>query len=168
MNEPKHFKHRETARVILHTAARTESNSRLLLLYTAWDPGSGLPPRWVIPGGGVDPGESVEATAVREVFEETGLAIEPARLSKKRFELAFREDWATGVYETGLAHYFSHEVSEPFEPDRSLWTAEEHRDVLDVRWWKLSDIEESNERFGPRGLREALLDPALSPFLIRR
>lgn len=31
--------------------------------------------RWVLPGGGVDHGESPEAAAVREVFEETGYVV---------------------------------------------------------------------------------------------
>jgi ADP-ribose pyrophosphatase YjhB (NUDIX family) len=33
-------------------------------------------PMWCLPGGGVDPGESVAHCAVREVFEETGLQVE--------------------------------------------------------------------------------------------
>jgi ADP-ribose pyrophosphatase YjhB (NUDIX family) len=35
---------------------------------------------WTIPGGHVDPGESVTSAVVREVLEETGWQIEPGRL----------------------------------------------------------------------------------------
>src|SRR5262245_22087495 len=36
--------------------------------------------RWGLPGGGVEPGESVRVAIVREVREETGLDVEPLRL----------------------------------------------------------------------------------------
>lgn len=36
--------------------------------------------RWGLPGGGVEPGESVSAAVVREVREETGLEVAPLRL----------------------------------------------------------------------------------------
>lgn len=36
--------------------------------------------RWGLPGGAVEPGESVTAALVREVWEETGLDVEPVRL----------------------------------------------------------------------------------------
>lgn len=38
------------------------------------------PGMWDLPGGGIEPGESPEDCALREVFEETGLRLSPDRL----------------------------------------------------------------------------------------
>ncbi len=45
---------------------------RLLLILRGHEPGMGL---WSIPGGRIEPGESAEQAVVREVMEETGLAV---------------------------------------------------------------------------------------------
>jgi 8-oxo-dGTP pyrophosphatase MutT (NUDIX family) len=36
--------------------------------------------RWGLPGGSIEPGESVRTAIIREVREETGLDVEPVRL----------------------------------------------------------------------------------------
>jgi 8-oxo-dGTP diphosphatase len=45
---------------------------RLLLIQRGHAPSAGL---WSVPGGRVEPGETLEAAVVREVREETGLAV---------------------------------------------------------------------------------------------
>lgn len=54
-----------------------EREGKVLMVKRAIQPGYGL---WSIPGGYVDRGEVVEAAAVREVWEETGLKVEIQRL----------------------------------------------------------------------------------------
>lgn len=37
-------------------------------------------PVWVLPGGGIDPGEAPEKAVIREILEETGLSVKVERL----------------------------------------------------------------------------------------
>lgn len=60
---------RRTARVLL-----IDDRDRLLLFHDT-DPGLADVHWWITPGGGLDPGESDTAAAVRELFEETGVVV---------------------------------------------------------------------------------------------
>ncbi len=144
-------RHRETARIVLRAATK-----RFLLLLSHWSPESGLEPRWVSPGGGVEEGEDLSLSATRELFEETGLVVKPEDLGPKIAELEFRQQWLSGDHETGVAHFFELQVPSEFEVNKSLWTPDEHRDILAVRWWHAADLKKSGETVGPPGLLELL------------
>jgi len=58
-------------------AVVTDGRGRLLMIKRGHEPGAGL---WSIPGGRIEPGETDEEALVREMFEETGLAVEVGRL----------------------------------------------------------------------------------------
>lgn len=59
--------------VLAASAAITDSDGRVLLVERGSGEGAGL---WSVPGGKVEPGESLEAAAAREVHEETGFVVE--------------------------------------------------------------------------------------------
>ncbi|MBD2866003.1 NUDIX domain-containing protein [Paenibacillus oceani] len=52
-------------------------NHNVLLVKTTYGANRGL---WMIPGGLVEPGETFEMAAIREVYEETGITAQPRRL----------------------------------------------------------------------------------------
>jgi 8-oxo-dGTP diphosphatase len=54
-----------------------DGQGRLLLIKRGHEPGAGL---WSLPGGRIEPGETDAKALVREMLEETGLAVEPGRL----------------------------------------------------------------------------------------
>jgi 8-oxo-dGTP pyrophosphatase MutT (NUDIX family) len=143
--------HRETARVILH-----KPNGQIFLLKTHFDPEVGLPPRWITPGGGIDQGEAPLEAAVRELYEETGIFVEPSALGNQIWQAADRWDWTDGNYNTYVDYFFKLEV-EDFVLDDSNWTDDERRDVVEHRWWSITELIDSGELVGPHGLAEFLL-----------
>ena len=59
--------------VLAAGAVITDAQGRVLLVLRGHDPQKG---RWSIPGGSVEPGETLAEAAQREVLEETGLHVQ--------------------------------------------------------------------------------------------
>jgi 8-oxo-dGTP pyrophosphatase MutT (NUDIX family) len=80
--------HRVCARVLPVSSA-----GEVLLLH-GWDPANPEEPYWFSIGGGVDPGESLEHAAAREMFEETGIRISPDDLGDPVAREDIEFDWS--------------------------------------------------------------------------
>jgi 8-oxo-dGTP pyrophosphatase MutT (NUDIX family) len=143
--------HRETARVILRN-----NHGEIFLLKTHFDPEVGLPPRWITPGGGIDQGETPAHAAVRELFEETGIRVSPDQLGEQIWQTSGIWHWGDGINHHTYVDYFFEYLVEDFELDDSNWTPDEHRDVLEYRWWRIAELAETAEQIGPHGLVDFL------------
>ena len=156
---------RPTARVLLF-----DTDDRLLLFLTRWHRLVDREPRWLSPGGGIEPGESEEQAARRELLEETGLVAESLGEPVGRTEI--RVSRVNGDVGIVPATYFAFRT-DSFEPSNAGWTVEEHDDVLDFRWWTLDELEADAAPIQPDGFlalaRSALtMLPARAGGLARR
>ncbi|MFC5826665.1 NUDIX hydrolase, partial [Nonomuraea insulae] len=120
---------RATARVLLIDRA-----DRILLYRGRLLQVENPPYAWFTPGGGVDPGESAQQAAARELREELGHAVSPDALGPV---VATSE----GGWALGGRRYFSRDsyfllrVEDGLEVDMSGMDAEE-REVTDrFEWW---------------------------------
>ncbi len=137
---------RSTVRVILVNEADQT------LLFQDSDPGLPEFRWWVIPGGGMDPGESEVETAVREVAEETGFVLSP-------------DDLVGPVARRHVVHGYSDQVIEQeesffvarisrFDVDVSAHTEEEQLTLIENRWWDLADLSDTQEWIWPANIGE--------------
>ena len=141
---------RPSARVLLIDEA-----DRLLLFRAVLQDGADV---WITPGGGIRPGETYEQGALRELWEETGLAdvkLGP-HVWDRRHVWRWGEDWYESMERFFLLRTPAFDVS---------WAAldpEEETSLGEHRWWSVPEITAAtSERFAPRRIGE-LISPILT------
>ena len=85
--------------------------------------------RWSLPKGGIEKGEKPEATALREIAEETGLPINQLRLIQRLPDVSYAFGWhGTVVFKT-VSNYL-------VELSGDATLAPQLSEVEDARWFR--------------------------------
>ncbi len=143
-----------------------DPDDRLLLVRLSWPTGWD---GWVLPGGGVDPGEDDFVALRRELVEEVGLHDPDIGPCLWRREVRFRfGDWDGQREHVHLVRTHAFEPSPAFSLDE---LAAEH--VAEIRWWRLDALDASADVCSPSRLAALVCavlrdGPPAQPWLLDR
>jgi len=135
---------RRAARVLLVNGA-----GRTLLLHGG-DPARPGQRWWFTPGGGLDDGETLAEGAARELYEETGLRVDPAELGDPVWHETTEFSYRAQAYRQEQ-DFFLLRVAE-WRVDTAGMDEDEQQTITEHRWWSAAEIEASDEQIFPREL----------------
>jgi 8-oxo-dGTP pyrophosphatase MutT (NUDIX family) len=139
---------RRAARVVLVDRA-----NRTLLL-RGGDPARPALRWWFTPGGGLNDGETPAEGAARELFEETGLRVEPASLGEPVWHQVTHFSYDNRRYRQEQDFYLFR-VPE-WQVDTAGLDAEEKLTIDAHRWWSAEELDATDETVFPEDLPDLL------------
>ena len=139
---------RVAARVLL-----IDETGRILLFHGVYpaDPSHDF---WVTPGGGLDVGESPACGAARELFEETGLRVDPAQLGEPVLHNVVEFSFEGRPYRQEQEFFLLRVPA--WEVDTSGFDEVELRSVDAHRWWTVAELTATTAAVYPESLPSLL------------
>lgn len=110
----------------------------MVLLQGDTDPGIPGSRFWQTPGGGVDPEETAIRAAVREVFEETGLEVDPRDLLGPVATRVVVHGYSDRILIQHETFYLLHTAR--FDPVPAALSTREAERRVETRWFPLDDL----------------------------
>ncbi|WP_337268624.1 NUDIX hydrolase [Oryzifoliimicrobium ureilyticus] len=127
---------------------------RVLLIHYRNTDRSGVDnPCWILAGGGMDAGETIADTALREIKEETGLS----HVSLGPVVWYGEDSIRSGNWGITYKEHFIVAHSQTEDLCKDGWTEHEHRQITQMRWWSVEEIRQSRDAIYPLGLHDLLI-----------
>ncbi|CAN5157293.1 hypothetical protein BH10CYA1_BH10CYA1_31150 [soil metagenome] len=145
------MKRRPSARLLV-----LDSENRLLLFLFNYNTGCLAGQKyWATPGGAVEPGESFEEAAKRELFEETGIFVAEIGpdVARREFEMQLPD----GEFVIADERLYLVRVTEQ-SLSKENWTAMEKEVMAEHRWWTNEELAATSETVYPENLRALVYD----------
>jgi 8-oxo-dGTP pyrophosphatase MutT (NUDIX family) len=129
-----------------------DPDGRVLLIHERIEHGQ---VHWLTPGGGLEPGETPREAAVREVAEETGIAV--VLDADAEAVLVTRRLWSwDGVTYDQVDHFFVARVGAGLDVAPGGLTAVETQTLIGHRWWTAAELRGTDEIVVPPDLADLL------------
>jgi 8-oxo-dGTP pyrophosphatase MutT (NUDIX family) len=121
------------------------------LLFQDSDPNIGAR-WWILPGGGIDPGEQELDAVVREIAEETGYVLELAAVQGPLARRRVVHGFSDVIVEQGETFYAAR--TQAFEVSVAGHTELEQQTLQQHRWWSRRELAGTSEEIWPVRLPE--------------
>jgi 8-oxo-dGTP pyrophosphatase MutT (NUDIX family) len=139
---------RRAGRVLLVDRA-----GRALLLHGG-DPARPGERWWFTPGGGLSGAETPAEGAARELWEETGLRVDPAELGGPIWHEIAEFSYDNRQYRQEQ-DFFLLRVAD-WQVDTAGMSVEEQMTIIEHRWWSAAELDASTEQIFPSDLASLL------------
>lgn len=109
-------------------------------------------PWWFTVGGAIEPGETAQQAAIREIQEETGLTVTDTGpvVFTQRFDWEFEGSWSD------QEEWYFVVKTQSFEPSPEGWTETEAAIMRGHRWWTVAELRVTSETVFPECLPDLL------------
>jgi ADP-ribose pyrophosphatase YjhB (NUDIX family) len=138
--------HRYAARVIL-----LDPQGRVLLMRYDDPPPNGH--HWSTPGGGLEPGESYEQAALRELAEETGWT--DIELGREVHRRSHQMEWGNHIVYQHERLYLAR-TDEPARQITGVDAMHESDGICGWRWWSLPELTTTTQKIWPAELADLI------------
>ena len=117
-------------RTIRYQAAIIQDDKILLIKHSEFESGRSY---WILPGGGIEPGETEEECVLREVKEETSLDV---NIKSLLMDESSHPDSVYRIFRTYLCEPVAGTATPGYEPEPEV---AEYYSITEVKWFDLND-----------------------------